>query len=240
MAPAVAPVAIVVMADDHDDLRQFAPATDRNREAILAVLQSVLPPTGTVLEVSSGTGEHAIYFAPRLAPRQWLPSDPNPVARASIAAWQTHAPALNLHPPIALDATEPCWPVERSPRPESLTNLDFATHPIQAIVNINMIHIAPWSACLGLLAGAKRILPVGGLLYLYGPYKRHGEHTAPSNAAFDQSLRSQNPEWGVRNLETVIAAAQAQNLEFIEAIAMPANNLSVLFRVAPHPVASPR
>ncbi|NJO77918.1 MAG: DUF938 domain-containing protein [Cyanobacteria bacterium RM1_2_2] len=210
-----------------EDARQYAPATQRNQVPILEVLLQVLPPTGTVLEVSSGTGEHAIFLAPRLAPRKWLPSDPNPSARASIAAWQSYHPVENLYPPIALDARVARWSIEQPELPQSI---DFEQDPIQAIVNINMIHIAPWSACLGLLAGAKRILPTGGVLYLYGPYKQGGEHTAPSNAAFDHSLQMQNPEWGVRNLEDVVAAAQAEGLSFLRTVTMPANNLSVIFQ----------
>jgi SAM-dependent methyltransferase len=210
-----------------EDARQYAPATQRNQVPILEVLLQVLPPTGTVLEVSSGTGEHAIFFAPRLAPRKWLPSDPNPSARASIAAWQTYRPAENLYPPIALDAREACWEVEQ---PALRQRMNLEQDPIVAIVNINMIHIAPWSAGLGLLAGAKRILPAGGVLYLYGPYKQEGQHTAPSNQAFDQSLQMQNPQWGVRNLEDMIAAAQAEGLSFLQTVSMPANNLSVIFQ----------
>jgi hypothetical protein len=212
------------------DARQYAPATERNREPILKVLQQVLPPTGTILEVSSGTGEHAVFFAPRLRPRFWLPSDPNPVARVSIAAWQQQQPADNLYPPIHLDAIAPHWPIESHELPASLKATSFQREAIVAIVNINMIHIAPWTACLGLIAGAQRILPPQGILYLYGPFKQHGKHSAPSNAAFDESLRSQNPEWGVRNLEDVIAAAQAHQLTWIRTIAMPANNLSVVFQ----------
>lgn len=212
------------------DARQFAPATQRNREPILQVLQEVLPPTGTVLEISSGTGEHATFFAPQLQPRQWLPSDMNPDARASIQAWRSHSPAKNLHPPIALDTQDSIWAVEQSELFPELANLNLQQSPITAIVNINMIHIAPWSACLGLMAGAGRILPTEGILYLYGPYKQKGHHTAPSNAAFDQSLRSQNPAWGVRDLEEVIAAAQAEGLAFVNTYSMPANNLSVVFR----------
>lgn len=204
------------------DARQHSPATLRNREPILAALQAVLPPTGTVLEISSGTGEHAIFFAPRLQPRQWLPSDPNPIARASIAAWQEEVPSANLHPPICLDVRDSVWAVEQ---PE----MDLS-EPIQAIANINMIHISPWAACLGLMAGAERILPQGGVLYLYGPFKQSGEHTASSNAQFDHSLQLQNPEWGVRDLEEVIAVAQAQDLTLLKTIAMPANNLSVVFQ----------
>jgi len=212
------------------DARQSAPAALRNRDSILDVLQQVLPPAGTVLEVSSGTGEHAVFLAPRLQPRQWIPSDPNPVSLASIAAWRAQRPAANLFPPIALDACDPTWPVEQRPLPAPLQNLDLQQHPITAIVNINMIHIAPWSACLGLMAGARRILPPGGILYLYGPFKQEGRHTAPSNAAFDQSLREQNPAWGVRDLEAVVAAAAAQQLSWLQTFPMPANNLSVVFQ----------
>ncbi len=212
------------------DARQYAPATERNREPILEVLLQVLPPTGSVLEVSSGTGEHALFFAPRLRPRNWIPSDPNPVARASIAAWREHCPADNLYPPIALDACDSVWAVEREELPDSLQGIDFERDPIVAIANINMIHIAPWSACLGLMAGAGRILPPGGILYLYGPFKQGGRHTAPSNVAFDESLRSQNPEWGVRDLDDVVAAAKEHHLSLLKTYAMPANNLSVIFQ----------
>ncbi len=204
--------------DNSLDLRRYAPATERNREPILAILQQVLPPTGTILEISSGTGEHGAFMAPQLAPRHWLPSDPDPDARASIVAWQQFAPVGNLHPPIDLDASSDQWLVDP---PE----------PITAIVNINMIHIAPTAAYLGLFAGAQRILTVGGVLYLYGPYKQGGVHTAPSNAAFDQSLQSRNPAWGVRDLEEIIAVAASHNLELEQVYPMPANNLSVVFKL---------
>lgn len=196
------------------DARQYAPATQRNRESILEVLRDVLPATGTVLEISSGTGEHAVFFAPRLAPRKWQPSDPSPIALASIAAWRESEPSENLAFPIAIDARDSVWRIAES---------------ICAIVNINMIHISPWSACLGLMAGANRLLPSGGILYLYGPYKQGGSHTAPSNEMFDESLQLQNPEWGVRNLEDVIAAAKDQKLTLLKVVAMPANNLSIVF-----------
>jgi len=212
---------------DRPDTRQYAPATERNREPILKILLEVLPPTGTILEISSGTGEHGSYFAPRLHPRRWIPSDPNPVARDSIAAWRQEVLADNLYPPIALDASDPRWLVEM---PEALKEFDLENYPIGAIANINMIHIAPWSACLGLMAGAGRILPSGGVLYLYGPFKQNGQHTAPSNVAFDESLQARNPEWGVRDLEAVIAAAQAENLSLSKIYEMPANNLSVVFQ----------
>lgn len=212
------------------DARQYAPATERNREFILEVLLDVLPPMGTVLEISSGTGEHAVFFAPHLQPRKWIPSDPNPIAQASIAAWREYCPADNLYPPIALDVRDRIWAVEQDELPKPLQNTDFARDSIVAIVNINMIHISPWSACLGLMAGANRILPPGGILYLYGPFKQGGKHTAPSNAMFDESLQAQNPEWGVRDLDEVIAVADNQNLSLLKTVAMPANNLSVIFK----------
>lgn len=202
---------------------RHAPATARNREPILAVLRTELPATGTVLEIASGTGEHAVYFAPRLHPRPWLPSDVDPDALASIRDWQAEQPARNLLPPILLDAREPCWPLESTP----------CDPGIAAIVSINMIHIAPWSASLGLLAGAARLLPDEGPLLLYGPFKRQGRHTSDSNAAFDESLRSRNPSWGVRDLETLEREARKRGLETRRVIEMPANNLTVVFRRRP-------
>ncbi len=202
---------------NNPDARLYAPATERNREAILEVLLEVLPPTGTILEVSSGTGEHAVFFAPRLTPRYWLPSDLNPLALASINAWRSYAKCENLYPPIVLDASSPNW---------ELGNVE----PISAIANINMIHIAPWEACLGLMTGTGRILPPGGILYLYGPFTRGGKHTAPSNVAFDESLKEQNPDWGVRDLDKVIEIANSQQLTLVKTVAMPANNLSVIFQ----------
>ncbi|MFM7602019.1 MAG: DUF938 domain-containing protein [Pseudanabaena sp.] len=202
------------------DARQYAPATLRNREVILETLLQILPPVGNILEISSGTGEHAVYFAPHLQPRQWIPSDLNPIAISSITAWQKYYPSPNLLAPLKIDVTEPDW--HRHPQ---LQNQD-----IQAIININMIHIAPWTACLGMMSGANKILPEGGLLYLYGAYKQNGKHTAPSNADFDASLRNQNPEWGVRDLEAVIDVATAQKLVLQTVQPMPANNLSVIFQ----------
>lgn len=211
-----------------DDARQYAPATERNRDFILEILLRVLPPSGTVLEVASGTGEHAIFFAPRLSPRKWLPSDPNPQSQASIAAWSQHFPTDNLYPPLDLDVSAPVWPIETGALPKWL-NTDFNTSPLVAIVNINMIHISPWSACLGLMAGAGRLLPTGGILYLYGPFKQGG-HTSPSNVAFDEALRARDPDWGVRDLDDVVAAASTQHLTILETYPMPANNLSVVFQ----------
>ncbi len=219
------------------DLRQFAPATERNREPILAVLQQILPPTGTVLEVSSGTGEHGLWFAPALAPRYWLPSDPSPAAQDSIRAWQAIAPCDHWLPPLALDARDPVWPVEWPIETRSTEGSAPRPQPITAIVNINMVHIAPWSACLGLMAGASRILPPGGLLYLYGPFQQADQPLAPSNAEFDRSLQARNPDWGLRDLGAVIDAAEAVGLTWVDTAAMPANNLSVWFqRCSSHPI----
>ncbi|MEL4894071.1 DUF938 domain-containing protein [Crocosphaera sp. Alani8] len=199
------------------DLKQYAPATQRNREPILEVLLRVLPPSGNILEIASGTGEHCLFFAPAFSPRKWIPSDANPTARNSIEAWRKESLIDNINSPLNIDATSLSWAVEEQ-------ELDITT-----MVNINMIHISPWQACLGLMEGAKRILPSGGILYLYGPYKQGGKHTAISNESFDQSLRLQNTEWGVRNLEDVIKVAEENGLIFKEKVEMPANNLSVIF-----------
>jgi hypothetical protein len=205
------------------DDRQYAPATDRNRDPILTVLHQILPATGTILEIASGTGQHAIHFVPALAPRTWQPSEPTPQGRASIRAWAAAQPAAqpaaNLREPIDLDVCAPLWPVEVAPIDPAIT----------AIVTINLIHIAPWAACLGLLAGANRILPIGGVLYLYGPYKQQTVPLAPGNEMFDGSLRSQNSAWGLRDLEAVVEAAAIENLILKTVIEMPANNLSVVF-----------
>ncbi|MEM8639588.1 MAG: DUF938 domain-containing protein [Cyanobacteria bacterium P01_G01_bin.54] len=201
------------------DRRQFAPATQRNRDFILQILQQVLPPTGTVLEIASGTGEHALCFAPQFPDLIWQPSDLSPQALESITAWQQHQPTPNLLPPLVLDVCQSPWPVETEP----------LTPAIGAIVNINMIHISPWAACEGLMAGAGRVLPLEGVLYLYGPFKRGGQHTAPSNTRFDQSLRSTNPDWGVRDLDAVAAIAAPHQLQLEQILPMPANNFSVVF-----------
>jgi SAM-dependent methyltransferase len=190
-----------------------SPSVARNRDPILAVLRRVLPSTGTVLEIASGTGEHATYFAAAFPGLTWQPSDPDEQALRSIAAHRaTGLP--NLLAPLSLDAASPKWPVAH----------------VDAVVAINMVHISPWRATQGLMAGAGRVLPPGGVLYLYGTYKENGAHTAPSNAAFDQDLRGRDPEWGVRDLEEVVELAEANGLRLVERIAMPANNLSVIFR----------
>ncbi|MBE9078706.1 DUF938 domain-containing protein [Romeria aff. gracilis LEGE 07310] len=210
-----------------DDARQYAAAPERNQQPILEVLQQQLPRSGTVLEVASGTGQHALFLAPRLAPRHWLPSDPNPVLRQSIRAWAATAPTPTLHPPLDLDVQATSWPVEDARLTAGVGPVELP--PICAIAAINLIHISPWAACLGLLAGAQRILPPGGILYLYGPYRQNGQHTGPSNAAFDAMLQQQNSDWGVRDLETVQADAAKRGLQPQAVIPMPAYNLSVIF-----------
>lgn len=200
--------------DGQHDARRMAPATDRNRDAILAVLRRVLPQHGVVLEIASGTGQHAAYFSAALPGLTWQPSDPDGAARESIAGWAEHAGLANVLAPLVLDVRQQPWGIEAA----------------QAVVCINMIHIAPWSAAEALFAGAGRLLPAGGVLYLYGPYRRNGEHTAPSNAAFDAQLRSANAEWGVRNMEDVMALGEAEGFRMEAPIPMPANNFSLVFR----------
>jgi len=193
---------------------QASPSVGRNREPILAVLRRVLPARGTVLEIASGTGEHAVHFAAALLKLTWQPTDRDPDALASIAAHRAAARLPNLLPALELDACAPLWPVARA----------------DAVVAINMIHIAPWTAAEGLIAGAGRVLARAGVLYLYGPFKEGGRHTAPSNAAFDASLRAGNPDWGVRDIGDVFDLAGRHGLALDQRIAMPANNLSLVFR----------
>jgi SAM-dependent methyltransferase len=196
------------------DQRLYYPHVARNREPIVEVLRRVLPPQGLVLEVASGSGEHAVYFAQKLPALFWQPTDPDERALASIAAHRAAAAVPNMLPPLHLDVLSERWPVERA----------------DAVICNNMIHIAPWSACEGLIAGAERVLPESGLLYLYGPYKIDGRHTAPSNQAFDAQLRSQNAAWGIRDLDDVKALAERDGFALAETVRMPANNLSVIFR----------
>lgn len=199
------------------DARQYAPATQRNREVILEVLSQNLAPASTILEVASGTGEHAVFFASRYDSWHWIPSDLNPVARESIIAWKNSDNLSNVSLPLAIDVTQKNWIKQ------------IANQKIDAVVNINMIHISPWSACIGLMAGAVEILSPAGILYLYGPFKRDGKHTAISNSQFNRSLQSRNPSWGVRDLEMVIETAKKFGLKLQQVIEMPANNLSVIF-----------
>ena len=202
------------MTTSAPDARQHAPAADRNAAPILDVLRRVLPPAGIVLEIASGTGQHAAHFAAALPSLDWQPSDADSKARASIAAWRAHAGLANLREPLDLDVRRTPWPIASA----------------DAIVCINMIHIAPWEAAEALMEGAGALLGPGGVLVLYGPYRRHGEHTAPSNAAFDEDLRTRNPAWGVRNMEAVDALAAAAGFAGEPCIAMPANNFCLVFR----------
>jgi SAM-dependent methyltransferase len=194
------------------DRRRHAPAAARNREPILAVLRSVLPARGLVLELASGTGQHVAHFAAALPALRWQPSEHDPELHDSIAAWTRGLP--NVLAPITLDATSEPWPVG----------------VCDAVWNANLLHIAPWEVCLGVLRGAGRHLVPGGLLALYGPYRIGGAHTADSNAAFDRQLRQTDPRWGVRDLEAVCEAARPHGLTLEQRVAMPANNQTLVFR----------
>jgi SAM-dependent methyltransferase len=191
-----------------------SPATARNREPILAAVGPRLARAARVLEIASGAGEHAVFLAGALPHVAWSPSDADPDARASISAWRAAASLPNLAPPLAVDAADPrTWP----------------EGPFDAVVCINMVHISPWSATQGLMTGAARVLRPGGELILYGPYLEADVPTAPSNLAFDQSLKVRDPAWGLRDLAAVDAEASRHGLVRVERVAMPANNLVVVF-----------
>jgi SAM-dependent methyltransferase len=194
-----------------------APAAERNKEPILTVLRRVLPQRGLVLEVASGTGQHVVHFAAALPGLAWQPSDPDPAMRASIGAWIARTGLPNIRPPLDFDVRSPDWGIDRA----------------DAIVCINMVHIAPWAATLHLAAGAARLVSPAGVLFLYGPYRRFGRHTAPSNEAFNADLERRNPEWGVRDLEAVADVAAGHGFALEEVVPMPANNFSVVFRRVP-------
>ncbi|HEX6218501.1 MAG TPA: DUF938 domain-containing protein [Sphingomicrobium sp.] len=194
--------------------KRSAPAAMRNRDPIADVLADWLPATGLVLEVASGSGEHAVHFAGRFPSLTWQPSDASDAALASIEAWRAEAGLPNVMPPMVIDASSAAWPVERA----------------DALLNINMAHISPWAASLGLLDGAARLLPPGGPLILYGPWLKDDIDTAPSNLAFDQDLKRRDPSWGLRRVEDFAAEAGRRGLNLIETRRMPANNLMLLFR----------
>ena len=191
-----------------------APAAGRNREPILWVLRDLLPGPVHVLEIASGTGEHAMWFSSALPELTWQPTDRDQDALGSIAAWRDRAGPPNLRPPLRLDASAVSWPIDQA----------------DAVVAINMIHIAPWTATIGLIGGAERVLTAGGLLFFYGPFREGGVHTADSNAAFDADLRARDPSWGIRDLDEIAALASRHGFMAPERIPMPANNLSVVFR----------
>jgi hypothetical protein len=197
--------------------RQHAPATERNRGPILEVCKRVLPARGTVLEVASGTGQHAVWFAEQLPGLVWQPTDLDEGALESIAAWIAHTGVPNVRPPIRLDVTAPAW----------------GLGPVEAVFNANMVHIAPEEVCAGLMRGAAAALVDGGVLVVYGPFRIGGHHTAPSNESFDADLRRRDPRWGVRDLESMIALANAEGLHFQERVPMPANNQTLVFRRTP-------
>lgn len=195
-------------------MKRSAPATERNREPIAAVLREVLPKRGTLLEIASGTGEHAVYFAQLFPQLRWQPTDPDPEAVASIRAWRDDCGSDNLFEPLRLDAAAETWPVDSA----------------DAILCVNMVHISPWAATEGLMRGAGRILADGAPLVLYGPYRRAGVPTAASNEAFDESLRARNAQWGLRDLEAVEAEAARHGIRLERVVEMPANNLTIVFR----------
>jgi len=194
--------------------RRSAPAALRNREPIAEVLARWLQPTGLVLEIASGTGEHAAYFAERFPALEWQPSDIHPDALGSISAWRDEARLSNLRPPLLLDAASAAWPLERA----------------DAVLSINMVHISPWASALGLLDGARRLLEPGAPLILYGPWLSTQIGPAPSNLAFDADLRARDPEWGLRRVEDFAVAAAERCLDLETTRTMPANNLMLLLR----------
>jgi hypothetical protein len=196
------------------DRRLEYPATLRNRDAILEVLHGVLPPSGLVLEIASGSGEHAVHFANAFPDLTFQPSDPEDAALQSIEAWTEDSGLTNLRPPVMLDASSYHWPLAAA----------------DAVLCINMIHIAPWQAAKGLFHGTAKLLRAGAPLYLYGPYRRADVVTAPSNEAFDANLKSRNAEWGLRDLDTVAELARSAGFSAPAVTEMPANNLSVVFR----------
>jgi len=191
----------------------FAPAAERNRQAILDVLRRVLPSAGLVLELASGTGQHAVFFSQQLPTLRWQPSDASPNALQSIAAWVEEVERANLLPPIELDVRSPRWPIARA----------------DALICINMIHISPWESTEALFRRAGDLLAAGSPLITYGPYRLHGEHTAPSNAAFDQSLRSRNARWGIRDIDELTELAGRIGFTLQERVDMPANNMTLVW-----------
>ena len=198
------------------DQRMFSPSAARNSAPILGVIKRVLPTTGVVLEIGCGTGEHAVYFAEAMPNLIWQPSDTDTDARASTASWIKFVGLKNVLAPLDINVRSTLWGVEE-------------TAPFDAIMSINMVHIAPWAACLGLFAGAGRLLCDGGLLILYGPFMRGGVHNAASNADFDASLRARDPSWGVRDIADLERVGEASRLSLREMIEMPSNNAIVVF-----------
>ena len=191
----------------------FAPAAERNRQPILEVLRRVLPMSGFVLEIASGTGQHAAFFSEHLPSLRWQPTDTGPDALRSIQSWVTEEDRDNFLSPVELDVSWPRWPITEA----------------DAMLCINMIHISPWETTEALFEGAQRLLAAGSLLITYGPYRLHGKHPAPSNAAFDQNLRSRNSCWGVRDVDELTVLAQRTGFELQERVDMPANNMTLVW-----------
>ncbi len=203
-----------------NDRRIFAPATARNREAIRDCLTARLPDTGTLLEIASGSGEHGHFLTP-IVNLNWQPTNLLEEQIQSVEAWRAHEERPNFLPCLKLDAMADVWPVEEK---------GYAYHPITTVFNANMIHIAPWGVCEGLMRGAGRILKDGGQLFLYGPFRMNGEHTAPSNAEFERWLTDQNPDFGIRDIADVEKEGKRNGLKLIESCPMPANNFIQVFQ----------
>lgn len=199
-----------------DAQRLFSPSAARNRDPILLMLQSILPPQGSMLEIASGTGEHVVHFARGLPGWRFQPTEFDEASRQSVRAWIAHEDLANVAAPVRLDARADTWDVEQS-------------GPFDAVLSLNMIHIAPWAAAQGLFRGAGRVLKPSGLLLLYGPFQENGVHNAPSNAAFDASLRARDPDWGVRDIRDLQALANENGLTLRQRQAMPANNQILTF-----------
>ena len=208
-------------------MKNIRPACERNRQPILDILLRLLPSTGTALEVASGTGQHIAHFAQHLPGWQWQPSDYAVDGFASISAWCEAGDLRNVAPPVVLDVLAPQWPTASAPGQPAITaGFDL---PFDLIYCANMLHIAPWATCAGLMQGAARYLAPQGRLVTYGPYLEADLPTSPGNLAFDQSLRAQHPAWGIRQLQDVVAQAAAAGLVLRERVAMPANNLLLVF-----------
>jgi hypothetical protein len=219
--------------------RRSAPATQRNREPILAVLRGLLPGTGLALELASGTGEHVVHFARAFPFLRWQPSDPVPEARASIAAWTAANGLANVQSPLDIDASAEAWPIDRA---DALLCINMQPHSCKneksigyaACICINMVHISEWAATIGLFRGCARVLQPGAPLILYGPYLENDVETAPSNVAFDRSLKERNPEWGIRNLADIDDVAEEFGFARTQRVEMPANNLTLIYRMHQH------
>jgi SAM-dependent methyltransferase len=199
---------------ESDGARYIHPSPERNKGPILEILKEILPASGLVLEVGAGSGQHTAHFAAHFSHLEWQATEPDADLRTSIAAWIDYAGIANARDPLDLDCRQSDWPVDQA----------------AAVISSNMIHISPWASCLGLISGAGRILGEGGVLYFYGPFSEGGVHTSPGNADFDASLKSRDPELGIRDVDDVTALARSHGLEFERRVTMPSNNLSLIYR----------